>query len=825
MKLGKIVGRLFVVLGLLLSLLVATVVGLMFFGVTIDLSFLKSGVEASAQSALEREVKIEGPVVFEFSTWPAIEIKDVQIANVDSSSEPVFFSAGHARLQIGFFQLLKGEIEIAEITAEDVVLNLESNSDGQPNWVFGSEEGKSTEPKQPEDETESISTEESEAFISFRGIDDLNLNNIAVKYHDASLGKTMQFKLKKMQGRAVLGEPMMLDFEGTVQKHLYALKFNGDSIEQLLSKGVQPWQFKLEGNAAGKQVAAAGDFVVRENKRQANLGFQIDDIDIGTILSHLELVEGLEASTGSMGIDLTLKGDSLNEIIQQSSMSFKVRDGRWKIASPTSDAFIDVEDLTGDILVEEGNALTMKLAGMVGTFPVKFLITGAPLVDYVVAQESIPLNIDTEFADSVLSFGGELALPITSRDLSLFLKFRTESLANLNDLLHLDLPPVGPITFASKFHLSDGKYQMPELDIQVGESRLAGMMSLDPSKEIPEAKIELISELIQLDDFSEIMNALSDSKTDDTPETEETVSEDEPEIEISEQQPAEERKNLLSREVLRSFNADLLIEAKEVTSGEDRLGAASLKVSVQDSLLAVNPLKVDVPGGGVYVDFDYLPEDDGVQVNLNAEIEEFDIGIMVRRAKPESDMGGMFFLNAALHSQAPDLNTMMEHAKGHFDFGLVPKNFSAGIIDLWAVNLISSIMTEVSEEEQSEINCVVVRFGIEDGLMAEKAIYMDTSNMHVTGKADINFINRELDIRLVPKAKKPEFFSLAVPIKVQGKFDDFGLGIGTARLAGNVISFITSPVHVPLRRIFADKIPEDGVEACRQAWTQSGETK
>ena len=44
MKLGKIVGRLFVVFGLLLSLLVATVVGLMFFGVTIDLSFLKRGV-------------------------------------------------------------------------------------------------------------------------------------------------------------------------------------------------------------------------------------------------------------------------------------------------------------------------------------------------------------------------------------------------------------------------------------------------------------------------------------------------------------------------------------------------------------------------------------------------------------------------------------------------------------------------------------------------------------------------------------------------------------------------------------------------------------
>jgi hypothetical protein len=75
-------------------------------------------------------------------------------------------------------------------------------------------------------------------------------------------------------------------------------------------------------------------------------------------------------------------------------------------------------------------------------------------------------------------------------------------------------------------------------------------------------------------------------------------------------------------------------------------------------------------------------------------------------------------------------------------------------------NLLSSIMTEVSEEEQSEINCVVVRFGIEDGLMA-----------------------------------------------------------------GTLVSFITSPIHGPFRKIFAEKIPEDGVEACRLAWTLSGESE
>jgi len=154
---------------------------------------------------------------------------------------------------------------------------------------------------------------------------------------------------------------------------------------------------------------------------------------------------------------------------------------------------------------------------------------------------------------------------------------------------------------------------------------------------------------------------------------------------------------------------------------------------------------------------------------------------------------------------------------------MAPKNFSAGIVDLWAVNLLSAIMTKVTEEEKSEINCVVVRFGIEEGLMEEKAIYMDTSNMRISGRAKIDFEGKKLDLMLVPKAKKPEFFSLAVPIKIDGTFDDFGLGIGMLRLTGSLVSFITSPLHVPIRRIFVNEIPEDGQKACRQAWTITGE--
>jgi uncharacterized protein involved in outer membrane biogenesis len=184
-------------------------------------------------------------------------------------------------------------------------------------------------------------------------------------------------------------------------------------------------------------------------------------------------------------------------------------------------------------------------------------------------------------------------------------------------------------------------------------------------------------------------------------------------------------------------------------------------------------------------------------------------------------MYGVMSLDIAIESTAPDRGAIMETANGHFDFALFPGNFSAGVFDLWAVNLLNAVATEVDKGEASVVNCLVVRLGLDAGRMQERVIFMDTTRMTVAGKADVDFKKREIDILAKPKAKKPEFFSLATPLEVHGSFEDFGLGVNPLNLMGSVITFVTSPLHVPVRRVFEKKIPADGKEACEIAWSKT----
>ena len=205
----------------LLAVLLIAIAVLVYFGVTVNLDSMRAGVEVAASKALDRKVTIEGSVALEFSNWPALNVSDVKVANVEGGVNSNLLNAGFVRMQIGIFPLLKGEINIADITAEDVKLNLESDANGQPNWVFvPTVKVVSVEPAVDEKEKteKSDQSRQSEVAkrIQFTALSHLSLQRISVNYHDAALDKSLSFVMDSMEGAAAEGNPIELKLKGRV---------------------------------------------------------------------------------------------------------------------------------------------------------------------------------------------------------------------------------------------------------------------------------------------------------------------------------------------------------------------------------------------------------------------------------------------------------------------------------------------------------------------------------------------------------------------------------------------------------------------------------
>jgi uncharacterized protein involved in outer membrane biogenesis len=459
-----------------------------------------------------------------------------------------------------------------------------------------------------------------------------------------------------------------------------------------------------------------------------------------------------------------------------------------------------IDECTGTMLPGKPFILSMK-GKLLNEHYVAEIEIGS--LQELVEKSRSRMKMITEIAKTRFNFSGTLDLAKATQNLHLKASVTGEHLESLNGLLSLDLPPLKSYKAASELSMRRNRIELTDFVIQVGKSQLTGMMTADKSGSKPEVIVELHSPLIQLNDFDvgEWSPEKSDAKQSAVKDGRGKKSKVPRTVE------------LLSSEVLAKFNVRVDVKAEKVISGDDELGSGVLTATLKDGRFTLDPVRLNIPGGSFFLAASLNPDKKAPEASVRATIENFDFGVPVRQAKPESDMGGFINLNVDLKSSADSFGELMAKGNGHFDFSGRLENLKAGIIDLWAVNVIAAVISR-GKENQSKINCMVGRWTMRDGFLTPDVFLIDTTRIRICGKGQINFKDGHIDLKMAPIPKKAEYFSLATPIEVKGDFSDFGIGIQRGGLFGTTVKFITSPVTTTFMRLSNKEIPPDGNDAC-----------
>lgn len=454
-----------------------------------------------------------------------------------------------------------------------------------------------------------------------------------------------------------------------------------------------------------------------------------------------------------------------------------------------------------------GSPLQLDMAGELLTFPYLLNISISSLEE-ILTSNSTWMEIQAEIADTQFDFAGRVNIAKAHRALTLQVKVKGGNLKSLNQLLKVDLPPLAQYSVATDLTLQKQRFDLNNLSVATGSSSLVGTAMLEKGKKVT-AEVDFHSPSIQLDDF-----AFDDWSWSREEGEQEQENQEENRVEkVAKEETDEEIRKLLDPDLLADFDIALNIRADQVLSGVDQLGSGSLKAVLRDGRMAIEPLALQIPGGEINMSASLKPGQEASDATFRAVIHNFDIGILVRRQKPEAKMSGLVNLDVDLHSSASTVDQIFANGNGYFDFSGHLENLGAGIIDLWAVNLIAAIVSS-TEEEQSEVNCAVGRWKVEEGLLTPDVFFIDTSKIRICGKGQVDFRKNTVELTVSPTPKKPEFFNLATPLKISGSFDDINFGLRKGALVGTAARFIASPVVVPIKRVFSEQIPEDGSDAC-----------
>lgn len=414
------------------------------------------------------------------------------------------------------------------------------------------------------------------------------------------------------------------------------------------------------------------------------------------------------------------------------------------------------------------------------------------------------LETDIELAQTRIHFSGSSDTQGDNSNAKMMMSIEGDRLDSLDDLLGLDLPPLEDYRLSANLDASKGRLELGNIEVTVKNSTLKGNVVIDNTGAKPFATVDLSADSIQLTDFETV---------DWSPD--EQVSQQEKSGSDSKLDAG--RAKFLSQEALQRVNARWSVKVHEVLSGKDTLGNGEWSIELKDGRLTLDALRLNLPNSKLLLKASVKPDRVASPASLRLLVENFDIGVLTRLSNPDSQVSGPLNIDLDITSSTNGIRGFLKGANGYFDISGNPQNTSSKAVDLWAINLLSSVVeSSAKKESDHKVNCLISRWSLVNGLMTSQNVAVDTSKIRICMKGDIDFNQQTIQLRAIPTAKRPEFFSLATPVAVNGQFEDFRVGaqMGVLAVVPTTVKFAISPITTPLKRLISDDLPADGADIC-----------
>lgn len=119
--------------GGIVALLVAALVAL---PALIDVNSYKPLIVSQVKTATGRDLVIDGPISLSLLPTPTVSVTGVKFFNAPGSKNANMVEVKSVTVQPSLLALLRGSIEVSEVTLVEPKIVLEINAEGKPNWEF-----------------------------------------------------------------------------------------------------------------------------------------------------------------------------------------------------------------------------------------------------------------------------------------------------------------------------------------------------------------------------------------------------------------------------------------------------------------------------------------------------------------------------------------------------------------------------------------------------------------------------------------------------------------------------------------------------------------
>ena len=567
------------------------------------------------------------------------------------------------------------------------------------------------------------------------------------------------------------------------------------------SLGVQDAHLGL--TIADKPVEGLLDLDFAQTPATLAFDFRLQEPDIGALLASVGAEDPPRVRAWNAEIHARTQGESWTEWVENIQAEALVEDLVWNMESHDEDSESTLRVAAAKLDLRPGAESEIQGQGVFDEMPLSLRLQVPAVKTMLDKARPLPfqLGIGTDLAIFHLegSLDRRVAGQLRSR-LSLTAELMDDK--TLPDFSSL-FSPRADLRVETGLSLMERHARLEGLMLSTGQSRIGGSVDLRGNYENLSIEVKLSSPHVETEDFVPLVARWKND------------------AEVLDGQPVETETgaeaslvSVIRRELKALDNVffDIGVEVEELYSAGELLGRGRLAFN-SDQDHAGFEVETDGPGGAINLGYRSDILADGLDMTLDLQVERFEFGGLMRLFEPESTASGTLFANSSLSSRVGDGQRVFEKLQGHVDLLAIPREVGAAWLDVWASNLVFALLS-AGEAADKKMNCMAARFDVEEGVMTTSKTLLDTTDIIVRARGEIDLAQGWIDLLLAPQAKRERFLSVQAPVEIKGPLDDFEAGLEAGSVFATLVRWYYGLIYVPWKWLTGERYPADGLATC-----------
>jgi len=367
---------------------------------------------------------------------------------------------------------------------------------------------------------------------------------------------------------------------------------------------------------------------------------------------------------------------------------------------------------------------------------------------------------------------GKLQDPMAFKGADVMLTLTGQNLAQIYPLLGIPGPPTPPYQISGQLNRSGRTWRVDDMKWHVGDSDLAGDLTLDEGVKPARLAAKLTSQNLVFADLAPLVGASPGKGSTASDEQKKTDAELKEKGELFPDVP-------LHVERLRAMNMDVSLDAKKVVA-PDYLPVDTLffHVVIENGKATVRPLKMSFGGGTIEGALDIDAKPDVPKVDSDLKLEQVSLAQFFRNTRFFDTTDGKIDGRIDLAGQGKSLAAVMGSANGSIIVTMGGGAVSDLMVSAADLQIASALALYITGDHRIPVRCVVGRLDFDHGTVAFDKTLLDTTRsvLHVDGKVTLG--DQVTRMKISSDPKKFDLLDLHAPVLLDGKIRSPHISIG-----------------------------------------------